>query len=452
MAASKYEYPRLSRAEIITTLAQLQIANMVEQDFSNPNPDLISELYTHLLIHLDFLEEENEQLDFEAVSHFDNPELHMESIRAIKLYNRIKEVMAILECPRKFTLADLLTPDPQRTELFMGSILNFVLYREGKLVDISNIGDEVSNLEEQRMKLEENEIPQVKSEISNLNEAREREMAVVQEADAKVAELRNTIMFLNKNQMSLRTNLKKLKDKVEEMDSKISNAEFTLSQNAQENENLRSKIAQSPDKIQALPKLIASMFLATNMWKAERLAMQTFHEKTAQLEVYSKVGKKMSKHYKQMLAIKEQVNSAKSVEKELKALKAKLSDEEVLEKSLEAKLVERQSKVVQMEEMKRQLEKECTVMREESTKYLNGITSDVEYKKRDIETRRINVEAVLSEVDATNSKMKSVKESGAAKVELLGHKYEEIVNEFRKYANSIAHVVESGPKGDEFDI
>lgn len=39
-----------------------------------------------------------------------------------------------------------------------------------------------------------------------------------------------------------------------------------------------------------------------------------------------------------------QVNSVKSIEKEVKVLKAKLSDEEVLDKSLEAKLVERQGK------------------------------------------------------------------------------------------------------------
>ncbi|XLR26046.1 hypothetical protein HN51_039279 [Arachis hypogaea] len=166
-------------------------------------------------------------------------------------------------------------------------------------------------------------------------------MAVVQEVDAKVAELRNTIMTLNKNQVSLRTTLKKSKDQAEEMDAKISNAEFTLSQNAQENENLRSKIAQSPDKIQRA--LEEKKLAREEAMKAERLAMQTFHEKTSLLEVYSKVGKKMSKHYKQMLAIKEQVNSAKSVEKELKALKAKLSDEQVLEKSLESKLAEKQS-------------------------------------------------------------------------------------------------------------
>lgn len=38
------------------------------------------------------------------------------------------------------------------------------------------------------------------------------------------------------------------------------------------------------------------------------------------------------------------MNSAKSVEKEWKGLKAKLSDDAVLDKSLEAKLIERQGK------------------------------------------------------------------------------------------------------------
>lgn len=55
MAESNYEYPRLRRPEIVTILAQLQIANVTEQDFTNPNPDFISDLYTRVLIHLDIL-------------------------------------------------------------------------------------------------------------------------------------------------------------------------------------------------------------------------------------------------------------------------------------------------------------------------------------------------------------------------------------------------------------
>ncbi|GAU18718.1 hypothetical protein TSUD_80060 [Trifolium subterraneum] len=155
----------------------------------------------------------------------------------------------------------------------------------------------------------------------------------------------------------------------------------------------------------------------------------------------------MSKHYKQMQAIQEQVSSAKSVEKDLKAIKAKLGDEEVLEKSLEAKLVERQSKVEHMEGLKKQLEKECSTVTEEGTKYLNSKKSEVESKRHVIETRQRNVEAVLSKVDAVNSTITSIKESATVKVDQLDRKSREIVEEFHKYSNLIARVVESGAKG-----
>jgi predicted nuclease with TOPRIM domain len=47
-------------------------------------------------------------------------------------------------------------------------------------------------------------------------------MPFVQEVDAKVKELRQTIANLNNKQMSLRTTLKKLKEKTVEMDDKVS--------------------------------------------------------------------------------------------------------------------------------------------------------------------------------------------------------------------------------------
>ncbi|KAK7244077.1 hypothetical protein RIF29_38895 [Crotalaria pallida] len=112
----------------------------------------------------------------------------------------------------------------------------------------------------------------------------------------------------------------------------------------------------------------------------------------------SMVYKKMTKHYKQMQAIQEQVNSVKTVENKLKALKTKLSDEEVLEQSLGAKLVDRQSKVEQMEESRKQVEKECNVMREEATKHLQIVKLEVESKGDAMEARQRNVdESVLAE-------------------------------------------------------
>lgn len=54
---SAYEYPRFSRSDIITVLTEAQIATVTDADLKNPTPDLVSELYTRLLIYLDVLNE-----------------------------------------------------------------------------------------------------------------------------------------------------------------------------------------------------------------------------------------------------------------------------------------------------------------------------------------------------------------------------------------------------------
>ncbi|KAJ7968066.1 kinetochore protein Nuf2 [Quillaja saponaria] len=143
----------------------------------------------------------------------------------------------------------------------------------------------------------------------------------------KVKELRQTIASLNNKQMSLRASFRKLKEKTGEMDEKVRflAAEFGLVQSVQENANLRSRIVQSPDKLQRA--LEEKKSVREEVKNAERSAMQIVQEKTSILEIYTKTLKKMSKHFAQMQAIQEQVNSSKSIEKELKALKAKLSDE-----------------------------------------------------------------------------------------------------------------------------
>ncbi|WVZ25124.1 hypothetical protein V8G54_003668 [Vigna mungo] len=486
MAASNYEYPRLQRPEIVTILAQFQVANVTEQELAKPNPDLVSELYTRVLFHLGILlEEDDEQLDFDALEHLENPDFHVESVRAVKLFNRIKEVLADIECPGKFTFADLLAPDSHRTDIFPGALLNFFLYRDTKMNTVSESVNEFNALELQHEELE-SKMLHLKGEIAECNEAREREMPLVQEEAAKVNELKQSIEALNKHQSSLRSTLKKLKDRTAEMDQKfgveiptlvyllqpplvlkISNAEFTLVQNVQENENLCSKISQSPDKV--LRALEEKKLAREEARNAKSLARQAFPGKTALVEVFSKVFYQHIGSFLIPLGVQENVktlqadagytrtgkhtlvNSGKSIEKELKTLKAKLSDEEILEKSLEARLVERKSKgtssannavflliaswlnrfsmsdVEQIEELMKQTEKECNTMRDEATKYLSSTKSEVESKSFSMEIRQRNVEAVLCEADAINSKIASVKESAAVEVERLCRKCEELV-------------------------
>uniref|UniRef100_A0A2N9F3U5 Kinetochore protein Nuf2 N-terminal domain-containing protein n=1 Tax=Fagus sylvatica TaxID=28930 RepID=A0A2N9F3U5_FAGSY len=416
---SKFECPMMSRGEIVAILGESQIANISEHDLSNPTPDFLSDLYTRLLFHIDALhEEEHGQLEFAALEHLENPEFHSDSTRIVKLYNRVKQVMASLDCPKSFTLKDLIKPDSARTELFLSAILNFSLYRQAKLDFLRPIVEELEFLEEQQREWE-NKIAQLDLEIEQYNEARERELPLVQELEAKVKELRQNIAGLNNHQMLLRATFRKLKEKNEEMDEKISNAEFALVQAVQENANLRSKIVQSPDKLQrALEEKKSAREVAKN---AEKVAMQSYQDKTSIVEFYTKV------------------NSAKSIEKDFKALKNKLSDEGILDKSLEAKLVEQQAKAEQLDELTKQVEKERDLKCEESTKEFNNVKLEVESRRRELEARQKNVEAVVAEVDAITSKANSVKESGAAKVQGLIQKSEEIVKELQ-WRVAVRHV------------
>ncbi|XP_021283498.1 probable kinetochore protein NUF2 [Herrania umbratica] len=432
---SKFEYPILSRADIISILAESQIAAVTDNDFKNVKPDFVSDLYTRLLIYLDALHEEDQgQVEFSALEQFENPDLLIGSIQVMNLYCRLREVVASLNCPMQFNLRDLVKPDSARTEFFISAILNFCLYKDTKMNLLRPIAEELTLLDEQRKEWEA-KISQLNAEIAGYSEARERELPLVQEVDSKVKELHEMIAGLNSNQMSLRTSFRNLKDKTGQMDEKISKAEFDLVQSVQENANLRSKIVQSPDKLQ---RALEERKLARDEAKtAERLAMQSFQEKTTIVEVYSKALKKMSKHFALMQAIHEQVNSAKSVEKEWKGLKAKLSDDAVLDKSLEAKLIERQGKVEQLEELQRQLQKERGLKFQESTKHLNDVKLEVESRRCDLEARQKKVEDVVAEVDSITLKTSMVKESGAAKVHDLVSKCEEIVKQFQHYSSSI---------------
>ncbi|CAN0878563.1 Kinetochore protein NUF2 homolog [Linum grandiflorum] len=439
---SNFQYPVLSTAEILSILHDSQIAVITENDLKKPTSDIVIDIYYRLLVHLDALSEDgHEQFDFASLEHLENPDHHVDSLRIMNLYVGVKEFLRRLHCPMEINFKDLVKPQGKRTEYFISSILNFCLYKDTKMKMISSIIEEHTSLDEQRMELE-SIIAEVKNaEIDGYIAAREDELPEVQELEAKVKELRQTIANLNNEQKSLRATFKDLKDKAAEKDAEISKAEFDLVQSLQENASLRSKIVQSPDKLQkALEEKRSIREEARN---AEKLALQTFQQKTSTLEVYSKTSKKLSKLHSQMQAIHEQMDSAKSLEKELKALKAKMSDDDIIDKSLDAKIAEREAKAQQLAELKNQLEKEREIKYEEANNNLCSKQLEVESKKRDLEARQQKVVALLGEADAIKAKTKMIHDNGVAKVQALTQKCEELVEQFDQYKSSISDLIGS---------
>ncbi|RWR75957.1 Kinetochore protein Nuf2 [Cinnamomum micranthum f. kanehirae] len=282
-----YSFPLLPAGEMVSSLSQLHILTFKSEDLSNPTFDIVSSIYTAILSHLDPLGEDLSNADFGALELLENPDGHFTSVRVLNLYHKMTDLIAS-SCSMDFTLKDLLFLKRDRTAL--------------------------------------------NKEILNHEEMSKMEQPIIQEVEAEVKELQQTIQSLNKQQMSLKASFRTVNDKTKEIDDKISSAEFELGKHAQEFSKLQSKIVQSPDKLQrALEEKKSIRAEAKN---AERAAMQCFQERSSTVEVYLKACKKLSKHLVEMQALQEQVNYAKAVDKDVKVLKAKLSDEGVLDMSV----------------------------------------------------------------------------------------------------------------------
>ncbi|KAH6831972.1 hypothetical protein C2S53_008248 [Perilla frutescens var. hirtella] len=443
---SRFDYPTLPRRDIVVVLADIQIAAVSEADLRRPNSDFICKLYTHILVHMDILKDDQGNMEFEALQHFENPEHHSHAIQMMNLSLKLQQILASIRCPKPFTPQDLIKPDPDRTELFLGALLNFHLHRHAKMEQLKPLFDDLERFEEQKLAAEAR-VVQLNAEIAELEEMREMEFPLVQEVSFKIKELKQNVDELNKHQATLRTKIKQVKEKCKEVDEKISSAEFNLVQSVQENASLRSKIVQSPAKLQrALEE--KKLALAESKDK-ERAAAQSFQDKTAKLETFTKAKKKMTKHLGQMQALQEQVSSVKSIEKDVKVLKSKIGDEEFAIKTMEAEHVELLSKVDQLKDIKRQLEKERDIRYKEADKEFNNVASEVEAKRRDLELRQREVESVLAEVEDMNLKRTNVKEEANAKIKKLGSKAEEIVTEFNKYSKSVSDLLASSSQDQE---
>ncbi|KAL8153512.1 hypothetical protein V2J09_011272 [Rumex salicifolius] len=411
---SAFEIPTQSRQELAMALHDCGVIQINESDLVNPSPQDVSCLFTAILTSLDFLKEDHGQLDFGALDRFDNPDLHQESIRVMELFCKMKEVLAAIGSPLKFTLDDLIRPDPNR--ILKHNIMN----------SLEEIYEEVSRLEDQQ-KEGETKISQLNAEIAEYNKACEEQLPLVHEAEAKVKQLRQTIPSLNNQQASLRNSLLKMKEKAKEMDEKISKAKFEVIQSEQEKSNLQSRIVQSPDKLQRALEEKKTMLLEAK--NREKMLTERIQEKSSILEVYTKAHKKMSKNFSQMQALQEQVVSAKSIDKSLKQLKAKLEDDRLLDISLEANLVELQGRVKQLEENKRQLEKERDHRFENCQKEMNSLKLDLQSRRRALEGKKTEIESTMAEVDSINSKINSVKDCGAETQRALLQKAELVSNE-----------------------
>uniref|UniRef100_A0A0E0I7J8 Kinetochore protein Nuf2 N-terminal domain-containing protein n=1 Tax=Oryza nivara TaxID=4536 RepID=A0A0E0I7J8_ORYNI len=230
--ASNFSFPPLTPeqiAEALHTYGLAPTANLRAEDIANPQPDLLPAVISNFLatvVDPTGADDLDGQLGFDALASLDNPEHYREGIRVLRLHKRASAFLESIQFPG-FTLRDLLRPDPRRLVQVLSALINFLYYRDDKLALLQPIIHEFPNLDERCMELK-----------------------------AKLAE--------------------------------IAKNDFELVKLAQENSKLLSKIVESPEKLQRA--LEEKKTARAELKNAEKIATQSVQEKTATLEIYSKLG------------------------------------------------------------------------------------------------------------------------------------------------------------------
>ncbi|XBH77142.1 hypothetical protein VPH35_103664 [Triticum aestivum] len=261
------------------------------------------------------------------------------------------------------------------------------------------------------------------------------EEPMAQQLEADVNALQQKVQVYNKQQLALRAKAAVINDKKEEIHRKITQADFELTKHAQENSRLMSKLVKSPEKVQRA--LEEKKSARAKLKESEKIAMQNDQEKSAALEIRNKAHEKLTKQHSKIQDVHEQLVAAKTVEKEVKARKAKLNDESVSVMSFDAQIVDWQGKVHEMEErLKGKVKERNQIIADENQK-LGALSSETEGKLRCLEPREKKVEATIAKASNLCSEAASSRTAATAEQQKIRAKFNSIVKAFNTYMDSV---------------
>ncbi|KAG2533854.1 hypothetical protein PVAP13_9NG008700 [Panicum virgatum] len=335
----------------------------------------------------------------------------MGAIGLRSIYGRARDVLESIHFGG-LTFRDLTRPEPRRVVYILSAIVNYLHFRHEKLALLNPIAEEFSSVDER--------LPEGKARIAEKvkeNHASKEQMdePAVQQLQAEVNALKQKIQEYNTKQLALRGRAKSIDEKKEGILAKISQADFELMKRSQENSKLLSKIVQSPEKFQK--NLEEKKGVRDELKTLEKMAMHKVQDKTNALEMYTKVCEKLSKHLSKIDALHETSTSAKASEKEVKALKAKISDQSLEMKTLHIKADEWRSKVHETEDRLKAKEKEKDQRIGENKQKMAALKSEAESELNCLADRERETEEKVAKAADLRSQADAVGAAGRKKRE-----------------------------------
>ncbi|PNW87955.1 hypothetical protein CHLRE_01g008450v5 [Chlamydomonas reinhardtii] len=322
---SSFSFPtNLSTEEIQQCLADLQIYLDINQ-LTKPTYEGVRPYFEQAVIALAGISrEELMQPKFSALSVFEFPELHDESIPTTNFFRHLTRLMLICGV-KDFNLNDVFKPDPARLRRNLCALINFAKFRDEKvaLVDeleaglAANVAAEAAAAAEYERNT---------AELRRLQELRSARQAEVGAIEAEAAGTAAANAQLNRAQAALQNEVRVLKSQINGLTDAAAEAKISLGGLHAEAEQLQDQIVQSPDKHRLA---IADLVSATEQQRTYYAALcSASNDHDRKLEVMAKFERELQRCIKLQEELEGVVARKKDVSAAAKDTREAISGEE----------------------------------------------------------------------------------------------------------------------------
>lgn len=187
--------------------------------------------------------------EMKYVQSLPHPDMHTDSFSSVKFFLACQRFMKICGNSDGFSFNDLGAPDKKRFRRQLSAAINFIKFREDRLVLYAELHDQREELLQglQEVKGEKNDLAKALVEAKKEAQKRWDEVNVI---DADCADMEAEIAQQNKLQRNLRGESEELKKQANRLKDQIATAELALQEMEAEERKLLPKIVDSPDELQ----------------------------------------------------------------------------------------------------------------------------------------------------------------------------------------------------------
>ncbi|KAJ3216175.1 kinetochore-associated Ndc80 complex subunit nuf2 [Dinochytrium kinnereticum] len=245
---ASFSFPNLKPSEILTCMSDLQIPMSME-DLEKPSTQRILtvfEQFTDILMGVS--RDQFAQPNFAAMEILEYPDLHQDSIILMGFYRQLARLIIEVGVT-DFSVRDIIKPEPGRIRRILSAIINFAKFREERLSVFEDCTRRSTDYIDQRqLLLEKNQ--DLADKVNSLKLQRAEEEPAFQRFRERNQALTAELRDLKRVQMSMTEEIDALKKSKSEVTDKLNNTQFLLVNGKQDCVRLRSRIVQSPEKLQ----------------------------------------------------------------------------------------------------------------------------------------------------------------------------------------------------------